>query len=49
MARWSISDEMDNQGRKSLSIQQGRKKITVKMNESDADSLVRFFLKKFND
>lgn len=49
MATWSISDEMDNQGRKDLSIQKGNKKITVKMNENDADKLIRFFLRKFND
>jgi hypothetical protein len=49
MAKWSISEEMDEQGRKSMLIQQGRKKLSVKMNEGDADKLVRFILKKFND
>lgn len=49
MAKWSVSDEMDEQGRKSMLIQQGRKKLSVKMNEGDADKLVRFILKKFND
>lgn len=49
MAKWSISEEMDEQGRKSMLIQQGRRKLSVKMNEGDADKLVRFILKKFND
>lgn len=49
MAKWSVSEEMDEQGRKSMLIQQGRKKLSVKMNEGDADKLVRFILKKFND
>lgn len=49
MAKWSISEEMDEQGRKSMLIQQGRKKLSVKMNEGEADRLVRFILKKFND
>lgn len=49
MAKWSVSEEMDEQGRKSMLIQQGRKKLSVKMNEGEADKLVRFILKKFND
>jgi hypothetical protein len=49
MAKWTVSDEMDEQGRKNLSIQQGRKKMAIKMNEIDADTLVRFILKNFND
>jgi hypothetical protein len=49
MAKWSISEEMDDQGRKSMHIQQGRKKLSVKMNERDADKLVRYILNKFND
>lgn len=49
MAKWSISEEMDEQGRKSMLIQQGRRKLSVKMNEGEADKLVRFILKKFND
>lgn len=49
MAKWSVSDETDEQGRKSMLIQQGRKKLSVKMNEGEADKLVRFILNKFND
>jgi len=49
MAKWSVSDEIDEQGRKSMLIQQGRKKLSVKMNEGEADKLVRFILNKFND
>ena len=49
MAKWSVSEDADEQGRKSMLIQQGRKKIAVKMSEGDADKLVRFLLKKFND
>lgn len=49
MAKWRVSDEMDESGRKSLSIQQGRKKMAIKMNEGEADKLVRFILRKFND
>lgn len=49
MAKWSVSDEMDEQGRKNLTIQKGRKTMAIKMNEGEADKLVRFILNKFND
>ena len=49
MAKWTVSDEMDELGRKSLTVQQGRKKVAVKLTETDADKLVRYILKKFDN
>lgn len=48
MAKWSVSGSPDEQGRKSLVVQQGRKKISVKMNEGEADKLVQYILRKFD-
>ena len=48
MAKWSVLESSDEQGRKSLIVQQGRKKISVKMNEGEADKLVQYILRKFD-
>ena len=48
MAKWTVTDGSDEQGRKNLVVQQGRKKISVKMNEGEADKLVQYILRKFD-
>ena len=49
MAKWTVTDGSDEQGRKNLVVQQGRKKISVKMSEGDADQLVRYILRKVDN
>jgi|31_taG_2_1085359.scaffolds.fasta_scaffold01890_6 hypothetical protein len=49
MAKWTVVDGSDEKGSKSLVVQQGRKKISVKMSEGDADQLVRYILRKFDN
>lgn len=49
MAKWSVTDAQDENGRKSLVVQQGRKKISVKMSEGEADKLVQYILRKFDN
>ena len=49
MAKWNVSEEMDDQGRRNLTVQKGRKKIAVKMSEGDADKLIRYILRRFDD
>jgi len=49
MAKWSVQDNADENGRKSLVVQQGRKKISVKMSEGEADRLVQYILRKFDN
>jgi hypothetical protein len=49
MAKWSVQDSADENGRKSLVVQQGRKKISVKMSEGEADRLVQYILRKFDN
>jgi hypothetical protein len=49
MAKFRISEEMDDKGQRNFTVEQGRKKIAVRLTESDADSLVRYILKKFDN
>ena len=49
MAKWTVSEETDQLGRKCRTVQQGRKKVAVKLTEGDADQLVRYILRKFDN
>lgn len=49
MAKFKISEEMNEKGQRNFIVEQGRKKIAVKLTEGDADSLIRYILKKFDN
>lgn len=49
MAKWTVSEDKDEHGRRFLTVEHGRKKLAVKLTEVDANKLVRYLLNKFDD